>query len=166
MRHEFWLEGPIPGIPPHLMPVAHALLQAQFELREAAQHLTPEQVWLRPNGAASIGFHLRHLAGSMDRLVTYAMGEPLSEAQRTALAEEKTLPASPIPAGILLDLVASTVGRVLDTLGRVDDQALLDPRLVGRAQLPSNVLGLLFHAAEHTMRHTGQVITTAKIVRG
>jgi uncharacterized damage-inducible protein DinB len=48
----------------------------------------------------------------------------------------------------------------------VDDQALLDPRLVGRAQLPSNVLGLLFHAAEHTMRHTGQVITTAKIVRG
>ena len=166
MPHEFWLEGPVEGVPPHLMPVAHALLQAGDDLREALSSLTPEEVWRRPNGAASTGFHLRHLAGSMDRLVTYAQGKQLSDEQRAALAAEKTEPSPLIPVSALLDLVDSRVQQTLAVLRATPESTLLDQRLVGRAQRPSTVLGLLVHAADHSQRHTGQAITTARIVRG
>ena len=166
MGREFWLEGPVEGIPPLLVPAAHALLQAGSDLRETASPLTPAQVWLRPNGAASIGFHLRHIAGSLDRLLTYAQGQELSPDQREALAVEKTEPAEPIDVARLLDLVDTTIFRALSILRATPESSLLDQRLVGRAKRPSTVLGLLFHAAEHTSRHTGQVITTAKIVGG
>jgi uncharacterized damage-inducible protein DinB len=166
MPHEFWLEGPVEGVPPHLMPVAHALLQAGDDLREALSSLTPEEVWRRPNGGASTGFHLRHLAGSMDRLVTYAQGKQLSDEQRAALAAEKTEPSPLIPVSALLDLVDSRVQQTLAVLRATPESTLLDQRLVGRAQRPSTVLGLLVHAADHSQRHTGQAITTARIVRG
>jgi uncharacterized damage-inducible protein DinB len=166
MSREFWLEGPIEGVPPHLMPVAHALLQAGDDLREALSTLTPEQVWLRPNGGASTGFHLRHLAGSMDRLVTYSQGRQLSDEQRASLAAEKTEPSPPIPIATLLDLVDARIQQALAVLRATPESALLEQRLVGRAQRPSTVLGLLVHAADHSQRHTGQAITTARIVRG
>lgn len=162
---EAWLGGPVGGVPPLLMPAAHALLQARTELHQAAGGLTHAQVWLRPGGAASIGFHLRHLAGSLDRLLTYARAEPLSAAQRAALVRESETGA-PDTAEQLLGLVDAGVEEALEQLRRTDERTLLDFRGVGRAQLPSNVLGLVFHAAEHTQRHTGQVIATAKIVRG
>lgn len=166
MGHEFWLEGPIEGVPPHLMPVAHALLQTGDDLREALATLTPEQLWHRPNGAASTGFHLRHLAGSLERLVTYAEGKPLTDEQRAALAAEKTHPSPLIPVEALLDLVDARIAGALALLRVTPASSLLEQRLVGRAQRPSTVLGLLSHAADHSQRHTGQAITTAKIVRG
>ena len=166
MSREFWLEGPIEGVPSHLMPVAHALLQAGDDLRVALAGLTPDQVWLRPNGAASTGFHLRHLAGSLDRLVTYSQGNPLSEEQRASLAAEKTEPSPLIAVESLLDLVDARIQNALAVLRGTPASSLLDERLVGRAQRPSTVLGLLVHAADHSQRHTGQAITTARIVRG
>src|SRR5690606_4956297 len=86
---EIWLRGPVPGVAPALQPVAHALLQAREDVGRLALPLTPEELWQMPGGAASIGFHLRHMAGSLDRLLTYARGEALTEAQRAALAVEK-----------------------------------------------------------------------------
>lgn len=166
MSHEFWLEGPIEGVPPHLMPVAHALLQAGDDLREALSTLTPEQLWHRPNGGASTGFHLRHLAGSLDRLITYAQGRQLSDEQRASLAAEKTEPSPLIPVETLLDLVDARIQWALTVLRATPESSLLDQRMVGRAQRPSTVLGLLVHAADHSQRHTGQAITTARIVRG
>lgn len=166
MSHEFWLEGPVEGVPPLLQPVAHGLLQAGFDLREATASLTPQQIWLRFHGAASIGFHLRHIAGSMDRLVSYALGQELTSAQRAALAAEKTEPAEPIAAPPLLDVVDATVLKTVNILRSISEAMLPEPRLVGRARRPSTMAGLLFHAAEHSQRHTGQVITTAKIIRG
>jgi uncharacterized damage-inducible protein DinB len=159
---EFWLSGAVDGVPPLLMPVAHALLQARHDMRAAADGLTREQLWARPGGAAAVGFHLRHAAGSLDRLFTYARGAQLDDAQRAALRAETEVGGD---AGELLDRFDATVDRAIAQLRETDPSSLLDPRGVGRRQLPSNVLGLLFHAAEHTQRHTGQAIATAKAAR-
>src|ERR1700675_3648854 len=87
---EVWLRGAVPGFPRELMPVAHSLLQVREEIDTVVTPLSHEELWARPGGAASIGFHLKHLAGSLDRLLTYARGESLSEGQRLMLdAEER-----------------------------------------------------------------------------
>ena len=160
---EPWLRGPIPGIPPLLMPVAHALVMAREDVEAAISALSADELWSRPNGAASAGFHAMHLAGSLDRLFTYARGEQLGDEQRAALEREKSPP--PLSAAELVHLVHDTIDRALAQLRATDERTLLEPREVGRMKLPSNVLGLLFHAAEHTQRHVGQVVTTAKVVR-
>lgn len=160
---EAWLGGPVPGIDPVLMPAAHALLQARRDLERAARGATPAELWERPRGAASAGYHLRHLAGALDRLTTYARGERLSNAQRAALAAESNSGAT---ADELIAAAEETIDRVLEQLRRTPAATVFDARPVGRAALPSNVLGLLFHAAEHTTRHVGQLITTLKVVRG
>jgi len=159
---EVWLRGPLAGIPALLQPVAHSLLQCREELMASVTGLTLDQMWARPCGAASIGFHARHAAGSLDRLFTYARGERLSSAQQAALAEEEQPDFTP---GIDRQLVAAfdeAVERALEQLRTTSETTLLEARGVGRAQLPSTVIGLLFHAAEHTQRHVGQLITTAK----
>lgn len=153
----------VEGVSAALQPVAHALLQAIDDLEAAASGLSDDELWARPGGAASAGFHVRHLAGSLDRLTTYARGEPLNGAQLAALRSEQEAGAS---AEELLAHVRATVERALDQLRATSEDVLDEPRGVGRARLPSTVRGLLYHAGEHTSRHTGQVITTAKIVRG
>jgi uncharacterized damage-inducible protein DinB len=163
---EFWLRGPVEGIPPLLMPVAHALLQSRADLHEAAAALTPAELWDRPGGAASIGFHLRHISGSVDRLFTYARGGSVRDEQLTALRQEGNPCSPPAPTKELLLLVDMGIDDAVRSLKEIPEEELLTTRAVGRAQLPSTVLGLLFHTAEHTQRHTGQVITTSKIIRG
>ena len=163
MNVEAWLNGPVPGVPPLLMPVAHSLLQAKQDLRAAASALNPEDLAVRPGGAASAGFHLRHIAGSADRLLTYALESPLSDVQLVALSREPD--ESGASAGELLDVIDDVLDRVLDVVRRTREQELTAVRYVGRARVPSTLIGLLFHIAEHTQRHTGQVITTAKILR-
>ena len=165
MPREAWLRGPVEGVPGPLMPVAHALLQAGEDL-EVVRDLTLDELWSRPGGAASIGFHLRHIPGSMDRLLTYAAGETLSDAQMAELRNEGNPGTPPATAGELLAGVREAIERALDVLKASDERALMEPRGVGRAQLPSTVLGLLYHVGEHTQRHVGQVITTVKIMRG
>lgn len=165
-RPEPWLRGPLPGIPALLQPAAHALVMALEDATAAVEGLAEHQLWLTPGGAASVGFHLRHLSGSTDRLLTYARGEHLSDAQKAALGAERE-PGDPRPsARELIDRWRATVDAALAYLATVPESSLLDARGVGRAQLPSTVLGLIFHTAEHAARHTGQIVTTAKIVRG
>jgi hypothetical protein len=164
-RPEVWMRGPIPEIPPLLQPVAHALLQAAEEIRAVVGSLSAVHLWARPGGAASMGFHVRHAAGSLDRLFTYAGGEALSAEQLDFLANE-AMPGSSSAAGA--DLAADferQVDRALEQLRATPESTLLEARGVGRLQLPSTVLGLLFHAAEHTQRHVGQIVTTARIVQ-
>jgi hypothetical protein len=161
---EVWLRGPIPEIPPLLQPVAHSLLQCREELSATVEPLRPEQIWARPAGVASVGFHVRHAAGSLDRLFTYARGERLSSEQLAALAREGEPDQDPGAAGRLLAGFSHAVDRALAQLRATPEATLLEPRHVGRAQLPSTVLGLLFHGAEHAQRHVGQAVTTAKIL--
>lgn len=160
---EVWLRGPLPEYAPLLMPIAHALLQAREDVERVAMEATAEALWQRPGEAASAGYHLQHLGGSLDRLLTYARGEALDEAQRAALMQEGTPGAS---GSALVPAVLAQIDRALDQLRHTPVESLVEVREVGRARLPSTVLGLLFHAAEHTTRHVGQLITTLKVVRG
>ncbi|HEX7121910.1 MAG TPA: DinB family protein [Gemmatimonadaceae bacterium] len=162
---EHWLRGPVPGVDPRLQPAAHAFLQVRDDVSQAVQGLTAAELAMSPGGAASIAFHLRHLAGSIDRLCTYSRGEALSEVQRAVLAREQTADTEPDLAALLRDLNAA-IDAALSQLASTPPESVLEPREVGRARLPSNVLGLLTHAAEHAQRHTGQIIATAKIIRG
>jgi uncharacterized damage-inducible protein DinB len=162
---EPWLRGPVPGVSPLLQPAAHALLMAREDVEQAVTGLDAEQIWARPGGVASLGFHLTHLTGSTDRLLTYARGESLSDKQKAALARERTIDAERPVLDQLIGDWRDAVASALAQLASTSDAALTEPRAVGRAQLPSTVLGLLFHAAEHAARHTGQIVTTAKLVR-
>jgi len=158
------MRGPIERIDPLLMPAAHALVQAREDLEGLALKVPDALVWERPGGAASIGYHVRHLGGALDRLFTYARGESLSDAQKAALRAEGEAGDPPAALADLVRVTGDQIARALDQLRQTSPDRLLEFRGIGRAQLPSNVLGLLFHAAEHSTRHAGQAITTAKIL--
>lgn len=161
---EVWLRGPIDGISPLLQPVAHALLQAREEVNNLIIEFPTTALWTKPAGMASVGFHLQHLVGVLDRLFTYARGEMLSTAQLTYLKAEGN-PAENITLQTLIENFNNQVDFAIKQLQTTDAEALIEFRGVGRQQLPSTVQGLLFHAAEHTMRHLGQLLVTVKIVQ-
>ena len=162
-RVEAWLRGPIDGVPAPLQPVAHALIQAREEAREVVRDFPPERLWIRPAQLASVGFHLQHITGVIDRLFTYARGESLSSEQREKLAQEGSPPESRHSVDDMLDALDAQVERALAQLRAVRPETLSETRLVGRQQLPATMLGLLFHAAEHTQRHVGQMLVTARV---
>jgi DinB superfamily len=163
-QSEAWQRGPVAGFDPLLMPVVHALIQVREDLDRLAGEVPAEHVWLRPGGAASIGFHVRHTGGALDRLFTYARGEALSDSQRAALREEGTPGDPPASLREVVSGVDAVIERALHQLSSTARESLLAERKLGRAGLPTTVLGLLFHAAEHSTRHVGQAITTARIV--
>ena len=162
---EVWLRGPLPDVPTLLQPVAHALLQARDEVEAWINDFPDDLLWTRPGGVASAGFHLQHLVGILDRLFTYARGETLTVSQLEYLKRE----GSPtIPAESARDLAAAFHRQVeisVNELRSINEAILTQPRFVGRRRLPSTVLGLLFHAAEHTQRHVGQLLVTIRVQR-
>jgi uncharacterized damage-inducible protein DinB len=163
-KPEVWQRGPIPGIPPLLQPVAHALLQAREEVDALMKDFPVNYLWQKPAGVASVAFHLQHLTGVLDRLFTYAKGEALSQTQRDWLAAEGKSFESENPVQELLNRFDKQVDLALDQLAKTDELTLTDFRGIGRAQLPSTVLGLLFHSAEHTQRHVGQLFVTVRVL--
>ena len=165
MPNEAWLRGPVEGVPDVLVPAAHILIQAAEELESAVQGLSAEELWATPGGAASIGFHLRHLAGSTERLLSSARGVPLTDEQRAALAAEKTADPT-LDADTLMRTARTAIDSTVAALRDTSESTLYDARAVGRLKLPSNVIGLLYHIAAHATRHTGAVIATAKVVKG
>ena len=158
---EVWQRGPVPGYEPLLMPVAHSLLQVREEIDLLTTGLTDEQLWMQPFPAASIGFHIRHIGGSTDRLLTYARGASLTPEQLAAAKREAT---EHPPREALLAEVHAALDRALEQVRTTPVGSLLEERKVGRAGLPSTTIGLLFHAAEHATRHAGQALTTARVV--
>jgi len=182
-QREYWLRGPIPGYPPLLQPVVHALLQARDEVNVLMDGFPDEKLWERPAGAASVGFHLRHLTGVLDRLLTYARGEVLTAGQLDYLREEgvpendRVVLGGEVPEGggaapeggnLVKNLVGwfnMQVDKALEQIKGTDEGELTAERAVGRDRVPSTVGGLLFHAAEHTQRHVGQLLVTSKVVK-
>jgi hypothetical protein len=165
MPPEVWLRGPVPGIQPLLQPAAHAILQVGEDVLPIVQDLTPAQLWARPGGAAAIGFHLAHLPGSLDRLLTYSRSELLSPDQLAALAAEPTVHADQPELALLLSRFSAGLNAAIEYLRTVPADSLLLPREVGRKRLPSTTLGLIFHAAEHSSRHAGQIVTLTRVVQ-
>lgn len=161
---EVWLRGPLPGIAPVLQPAAHALLQAQEEVNELLKGFPEAMLWHKPAGAASVGFHLQHITGVLDRLFTYSRNEMLSETQLLYLKNEgDERQGSDLPE--LIKRFNNQVSATLDVLRKTGPDQVFAIRFVGRNKLPSTWLGLIFHAAEHTMRHLGQLIVTVRVTR-
>jgi uncharacterized damage-inducible protein DinB len=162
MEPEPWLRGPIAGIDPLVSPVLYAFQQAREDLARYTEPLTREQIWATPHGSGSVGFHIRHIAGSTGRLMSYLEGRQLSAEQMAELQSEK----EPLAGGRkeLLALLESALEAAEAVVRRIDISALGDPRYVGRKRLPTTVIGLLTHIAEHTQRHVGQAITAARWV--
>jgi uncharacterized damage-inducible protein DinB len=161
---ESWLDGKLDGYSALLMPAAHALVQARGDL-ERLPELSAAELDARPGGAPSAAFHLKHIAGSLDRLATYARGGELTAAQFEFLRRETAAATDAETAAELVAAAAREIDKVLEEMKNVGEEILFDPRFVGREKLETNVFGLLFHLAEHTARHVGQVVTTAKIVK-
>src|SRR5215211_2573926 len=136
---EVWLRGPIEHVGPMLQPVAHSLLQCRLEVRATMPPLMPAAIWSRPGGAASAGYHVRHAIGSLDRLLTYARGEPLSAAQLAALREEQRPEERDGIQDLLVAEFDAAVERALAQVRTTDASTLLEPREVGRGRLPSTV---------------------------
>ena len=159
---EPWLRGPLPGVDTFVAPLLYSFQMAREDLAKCTAGLTTEQIWATPYGFGSVGFHLRHIAGSTGRLMTYVSGGQLSSEQMAALKSEKEPGATrqELLAGIDQSFAsAEAVARALDST------RLADPRGVGRKQLPTTVIGLLVHIAEHTQRHVGQAISAAKLAK-
>jgi len=163
-KPEVWLRGPLADIPDLLQPVVHALLQAQEEITFLVQDFPDELLWERPAGVASAGFHLQHIAGVLDRLFTYARKESLLDSQLAYLKTEGNEPFPGCTATDLLKVLNNRIYSVMQQLQQTDESTLKEVRYVGRAGIPSTHLGLLFHAAEHTQRHLGQLLVTARIL--
>lgn len=158
---EPWLRGPLVDIHPLLQPVFFSFAQVREDLKTHAAGLDASQVWCRLAGV-SLGFHLKHLAGSVDRLTTYLMGDQLSDEQQQALRAES---AGNEDANALLAAVDDSLHRSEKRLRALNPGDIYAARFVGRKRLPTTVIGLLVHLSEHTQRHLGQAITTAKLLR-
>jgi hypothetical protein len=161
---EWWQRGPIDGVPAVLQPIAHILFQVRESVGEIVEALTEREWNARPAGVASAAFHVRHIAGVVDRLFTYARGNALSTGQLATIPSEgqQLLMADVEP---VLRALSARIDAAVAELRTIDVATLGDFRGVGRAQLPSTVIGCLVHGAEHAMRHVGQLSVTARIVR-
>jgi hypothetical protein len=157
---EPWLRGPISGVDPLIAPILYAFEQAREDLAIHTEGLTNQQIWATPHGFGSLGFHVRHIGGSTDRLTTYLEGQQLSEKQLAILQTEHQPGAS---REDLLSQMDSSFHRAETIVRSLHPAMLSEPREVGRKRLPTTVIGLLTHIAEHTQRHVGQAISAAKL---
>jgi len=160
---EVWLRGPVEGVPPLLQPIAHTLLQAVEEVKKIMQDFPDELLWKRPASVASPAFHLQHISGVIDRLSSYALDKTLSEEQMAYLQSEGK--ETFITSQQLIQQFEQKVNAAIGQLKKTNETKITEHRSVGRKALPSTVMGLLFHAAEHTMRHVGQLLVTVRLIK-
>ena len=163
-KREVWQRGPIENIPSLLQPVAHALLQAREELHNMMSDFPEKLLWERPAGVASPAFHLQHLTGVLDRLFTYARKESLTVMQLDALKIEGDEKNTLLTMHELITLFNKQVDFSIDELSRVNTDELTNERTIGRKLIPTTLIGLYVHAAEHTMRHIGQLLVTVRVL--
>lgn len=161
---EFWLRGPVDGVPALLQPAAHALLQSRKEINHYLRDFPQNLLWIQLEGRASVGFHIQHMTGVLDRMMTYAKGESLTDAQFEYLKNEG-VPKEGLTLEGLKSGFINKVELALAYFKGLSEDILMEPRSVGRKKLPSTVLGLLFHAAEHSQRHVGQLLVTASVLK-
>lgn len=159
---EPWLRGPLEGVHPLLAPILYSFQQAREDLQRWTQGLTKDQLWERPFDSGSVGFHIRHIGGSVARLMSYARGEQLTPSQLGALEREME------PGPGLADLLHELDNQLVEAerlVRKLDPAQMSEPREVGRKRLPTTLGGLLTHIAEHTQRHVGELIVTVKAVK-
>ena len=158
---EPWLRGMFAGLSAEQCAVLHALQLAREDIERWCGTLSQEELAAQPHGLPSVAFHLRHIAGSLDRLLTYAEQKSLSAEQKQWLAAEMNGSAN---RDQLLAMFESGLAAAKSRLRAIETALWPEPRVVGGMQLPTTVAGLLIHCADHTQRHVGQAVTTAKVL--
>jgi uncharacterized damage-inducible protein DinB len=161
VQPEPWLRGTRQEIPAVARAVLHALDLAKEDLTRWCSNLTAEELNASPSGLSAVAFHLRHIARSLDRLLTYAEGGPLTDHQLASLKAESEAGANRDELFAELTAALETSAKRIQTLATTD---LEQPRRVGKKALPTTLGGLLVHVADHTQRHVGQAVTTAKLL--
>lgn len=146
---------------PLTAPVLYSFQHAREDLARYTEGLSGPQLWARPFDLGPAGFHILHIAGSVDRLMTYVLGNQLSESQLAALEREKS--PEPLDRDALLAIMDRVFAAAEQVVRAIDPATLAEPREIGRKRLPTTVIGLLTHIAEHTQRHVGQAISAAKL---
>jgi len=159
---EPWLRGTLQDIPAFQRAVIHALELAAEDLERWCGGLSDQQIDARPFGVQPVAFHLRHIARSLDRLLTYAEGQSLTDEQLAALKAELDPGAQ---RALVFEELREALLRSISRVRALDVAALEQSRAVGKRGLPTTVAGLLVHIADHTQRHVGQAITTTKILQ-
>jgi uncharacterized damage-inducible protein DinB len=162
---EPWLRGTHADVPAAARAVLHALDLALDDLTKWTAGLTDAEIHVSPLGLTPIAFHLRHIAGSTDRILTYAEGGQLSAEQLTTLKAEQGSEANQESLAALLAGVEAAFSNAAERVRVLATANLETPRLVGRKQLPTSLGGAMIHVADHTQRHVGQVVTTAKVLK-
>jgi len=158
---EPWMRGPIEGVHPLLAPALYSFQMAREDLEKFTAGLSTASIWATPYGLTSAGFHLRHIAGSTDRLVVYLQGRELTAAHLDGLAAEGS--PGELSRAELLESINVAFREAEAVIRAIDPTTLGDARTVGRKRLPTTVIGLLTHIAEHTQRHVGQAVAAAKL---
>ena len=159
---EPWLRGAVPGVDPVVGALLNSFQHAREDLARWTEGVTAEQLWSNPSGLSSLGFELRHIAASVDRLMTYAFGGQLDAAQLELLKRE------PEPGESFASLMAALEASFRKAAAlalTVNPAEFGSIRFIGRMRLPVPLAGLLVHIAEHTQRHTGQAVLIAKLLR-
>ncbi len=158
---EPWLRGPLPGISPLVANLFYSFEQAREELGEVLNGLSLEEIWTRPHDLAPVGFHVRHMGGATERLGSYLKGDGLTAEQLADLKREGEAGAT---GAELIEELRKRQKDLERYVSAMKPGEFEEPREVGRAKLPSTAIGLIVHIAEHSQRHLGQAITTAKLV--
>jgi hypothetical protein len=161
MAVEPWLRGTLGEVEPVKRAVLHALELAAEDVERWCDGLSDEEMFARPAGLPPVAFQLRHIARSLDRLLTYAEAKTLSREELAALGSEMDGGS----AGEVMEEVREGLGLAMERVRVFSVESFGEMRGVGRAGLPTTVVGLLIHCAEHTQRHVGQMVTTVKVVK-
>lgn len=164
MNQEPWLRSPLPEIIDELQPVAAMFVAAKEDILRAVEGLSHDELWQKPNGAASIGFHIIHLAGATDRLMSYAEGAALTDDQKADLAAERDADEQRPTLDGLTQKLSTALDAAVKRLEGITSADLATVRELGRAKVPTSMRALILHAGEHASRHAGQIVTTIKII--
>jgi hypothetical protein len=165
VRKEVWQRGPIENVPDLLQPVAHALLEVGEEVRSIMDGFPENLLWQKPAGVASPAFHLQHINGVIDRLFTYARKELLSKEQMHSLSLEGDKVNISLSMEQMILALDQRIILAINQLKTTNDETLTEKRGIGRKQVPTTLMGLFVHAAEHSMRHLGQLLVTVKMLK-
>ncbi len=163
-RLENWLRGKIDGVPDLLQPAAHALLQTKEEASNYLEDFPSHLLWEKPAGRASVVFHLQHIAGVTNRLITYAKGRQLDNEQLNYLKREG-IPDDDLSLSVLLENLNNSIDEAIEYLKVLQNEDLTRKVEIGRKKIESTLIGVLFHAAEHSQRHIGQMLVTISVVK-
>lgn len=164
-RKELWQCGPIENVPALLQPVAHTLLEVGEEVQIIMEGFPESLLWKKPSGVASPAFHLQHISGVIDRLCTYARKELLTKEQMHSLSLEGAAENNSLSMQQMIASLNERISLAVEELNTIKAETLTEAREVGRKQIPTTLIGLYFHAAEHSMRHVGQLLVTVKILK-